>query len=398
MLNLLGELAEKSQRKKTTKKVAKAIGADALLIFIKDAELDILLPAVGFPQTLKDASKWQIFIKRCIKQKICEDTLLFSKKVIGIAYKDECVFVFIGEKTDKHKIEFLYPALPMLTKIFKYEQFEIQTKAQLRLTDKTVIEMQRIEKKLNITRHELQNALAKTEKEIIERKKSEKQKDDFMAIASHELKTPVTSIKMHTQILEHKFKKSGDIKSAEAVAKVDVQINKLINLINDLLDVAKMEEGKIMFNFGECDLNKLSKEIIEDVQLSAKHKIDFFPGDIASVVADHERIGQVITNFLSNAIKYSPGADRIIVKTLQKGKYVTASVQDFGMGLTEKEQEKVFERFNRGGQEGPGGLPGLGLGLYISKEIIKRHKGKIWVKSVKGKGSTFSFTIPINKM
>lgn len=224
-----------------------------------------------------------------------------------------------------------------------------------------------------------------------------KQKDEFMAIASHELKTPVTSIKLYTQLLHHKFVKAKDLKSAESVTKMDMQINKLVSLINDLLDATKIEEGKLKFNMDVCDLNTILKEIVEEMQLTTKHKIEMQLGKIDRVNADQNRIEQVIINLISNAIKYSPGGNKVIVKTSGEKDKVVLSVQDFGMGLTESEQKRVFERFNRAGQEGPGGLPGLGLGLYISREIIRRHNGKIWVESEKGKGSTFYFSLPLTK-
>ncbi len=229
---------------------------------------------------------------------------------------------------------------------------------------------------------------------VTERKELERRKDDFIAIASHELKTPVTSIKLYMQLLHRKFKLAKDQKSADSVAKMDGQLNKLTDLINDLLDVSKIEGGKLRLNLGNFDLNNLVEETSENMQVTTKHLITKKLKSVGVVYGDRDRIGQVITNFLSNAIKYSPGKDKIIIKTIKEKKGLTVSVRDFGVGLNLKEQGKVFERFNRAGQEGPGGLPGLGIGLYISKEIINRHNGKIWVESRKGKGSTFSFSIP----
>ncbi len=251
-------------------------------------------------------------------------------------------------------------------------------------------------RKFNITlKNEVQIATKDLQKANEKLKQLGRQKDDFIAIASHELKTPVTSIKLYMQLLHRKFMIAKDIKSAEAVAKMDGQINKLTDLINDLLDVSKIEEGKLRLNLGEFDLNGLVKEISEEMQLTTKQRILKELGRKELVYGDRDRLGQVLINFLSNAIKYSQSTNKIIVKTENDKKSVIVSVEDFGMGLTPKEQAKVFERFNRAGQEGPGGLPGLGLGLYISKEIIKRHKGKIWVESKKGKGSTFFFSLPI---
>lgn len=232
--------------------------------------------------------------------------------------------------------------------------------------------------------------------EIEQRKKLEKQKDEFIGIASHELKTPVTSIKAYTQVLKRKFEKRGDTNSAYQLAKMDAQINKLADLIGDLLDVTKIQAGKLQFHIEEFDFDELVKEIVEIMQLTAEnHDIHLQGSTHKKVYGDKERIGQVITNLISNAIKYSPHNKEIIVKMTGHADKVELCVQDFGVGIEKDKQDKIFERFYR--VSGPENMtfPGLGLGLYISSEIIKRLGGKIWVESVLGKGSSFSFMIPI---
>lgn len=113
--------------------------------------------------------------------------------------------------------------------------------------------------------------------------------------------------------------------------------------------------------------------------------------------ADRDRIGQVLTNLLTNAVKYSPEADTIVIRTIHKDGAIITSVQDFGLGIPEEKQSQVFERFFRVDGEAQETYPGLGLGLYISAEFIKRHHGAIWVESAAGKGSTFSFFLPVEK-
>lgn len=231
-----------------------------------------------------------------------------------------------------------------------------------------------------------------------ERRCLERQKDEFIGIASHELKTPVTSIKAYTQILQHRFQKAGDMKSAEMVGKMDAQIDKLTSLIGDLLDVTKIEGGKLQFHEGLFDFNELIGEIVEEVQrTTARHTLVQQLAKSRTIAGDRDRIGQVITNFLSNAIKYSPHADTIIIKTKTGKESVTFCVQDFGCGISKEDQEKVFERFYRIIASDQKTNPGLGLGLYIASEIIKRHNGKIWVESEKGKGSTFCFSLPLKQ-
>jgi signal transduction histidine kinase len=234
--------------------------------------------------------------------------------------------------------------------------------------------------------------------DITERKQLEQQKDEFISIASHELKTPITSIKAYTQILEQRFRKVGDIKSAEVVAKMDAQLDKFTILIGDLLDVTKLEAGKIQFNETFFDLNELVKETVNELQRTTKkHHLTTELQLSINVFGDHDRIGQVVTNFITNAIKYSPQADKINIKTIITNDHVIFSVQDFGMGLSSEDQARVFERFYRVSGSDQNTFSGLGLGLYISSEIIKRHKGRVWVESNKARGSIFYFSLPSTK-
>lgn len=245
----------------------------------------------------------------------------------------------------------------------------------------------------------LQQKSKSLEEEIEKIKKLEKQKDEFIALASHELKTPVTSLKVFAQTLQRKFKKQGNVKSADYLIKMDTQINKLTTLIADLLDITKIEGGKLQFHEKSFDLAGLTNEVVEELQRTTqKHTIVRKGLSKKMVYGDPDRIGQVITNLLSNAIKYSPDSDKIIIELTEDSKTITCSIQDFGIGIAQNEQQHVFDRFYRESGASQQTFPGLGLGLYISSEIVKRHGGKICVESEKGKGSTFSFTLPMKKV
>ena len=223
-----------------------------------------------------------------------------------------------------------------------------------------------------------------------------KQKDDFIGVASHELKTPVTSVKAYAQSLERRFRRQGDIKSADQLAKLDTQLNKLTSLIGDLLDATRLNSDRLQFQAEWFDLDALIAEVVEELQHTTEQHVIRCEGETrATIWADRERIGQVLANFLSNAIKYSPRADSIIVRSSSDGRSVTISVQDFGVGIAEDERERVFERFYRSAGPTQETFPGLGLGLFVSAEIIRRQGGRIWAESELGRGSTFSFQLPI---
>ncbi|AZI67845.1 PAS domain-containing sensor histidine kinase [Kaistella daneshvariae] len=220
------------------------------------------------------------------------------------------------------------------------------------------------------------------------------QKDTFLGIASHELKTPLTSLKLYAQVLERMLRKTGDGKNAEFAKKMDVQIVKLTSLIGDLLDVTKINSGKIYLNEDVFDFEKLVVEVVEDQQMSTAYKIDLHAKPVGMVFADRDRIAQVITNLISNAIKYSPKADSIVVTVTDTENYVELSVQDFGIGMAADKKDKVFEQYYRVSGDEQSTFPGLGLGLYISSQIVERSHGKISVESTLGYGSTFCFSLP----
>ncbi len=225
-----------------------------------------------------------------------------------------------------------------------------------------------------------------------------KQKDDFISMASHELKTPVTSIKAFAQLLEHDFAKGQNLQGAKMLARMNTQIIKLTSLIEDLLDVSKIEGGKLQYHLADFDLTKLIHGCVKDMQLTTqKHKIKIDVHGAEIIYGDRDRIGQVLTNLLSNAIKYSPDAKDILVFTSRTNRFISVHVKDFGIGINRQKQSKVFERFFRVTGVKEDTYPGLGLGLYISSEIIKRHNGTTSVKSILGKGSTFSFKLPLKK-
>ncbi len=232
--------------------------------------------------------------------------------------------------------------------------------------------------------------------DITEQKELERQKDSFLGIASHELKTPVTSMKAYAQLMEKVFRRNGDTKNAELVAKMNYQANRLSSLIADLLDVTKINNGRLQFNFTTFNFNEMVEDVIEETQrTSPTHEIKKQFSFTGLVYGDRERIGQVVVNLITNAIKYSPDTRHIIVCTESKNNEVQLSVQDFGIGISADKKDKVFEQFYRVSGTREHTFPGLGLGLYISSEIIKRMHGRIWVNSTEGKGSTFYFAVPL---
>lgn len=216
-------------------------------------------------------------------------------------------------------------------------------------------------------------------------------KDEFIALASHELKTPLTSIKGYLQILSRNIYDRE--LSGMFVEKAIKQAERLTILVTDLLNVSKIEAGKLELEIDVFDLRKLVIESIENFAYTIRsHKITFKDMKVPALVkADRQRIEQVMLNILSNAVKYSPKADEVVVEIEQGNEMVAVKIKDFGVGLSEINKKKIFDRFYRA--EGIANVSGLGLGLFLVKEVIERHGGQITVESELDKGSEFVFSL-----
>lgn len=232
--------------------------------------------------------------------------------------------------------------------------------------------------------------------DITEKKHIEQQKDDFISIASHELKNPVTSMKAYTQVLQRHPLITNDKKASLMLEKMDLQMNRLTELVASFMNVYKMRTGKLRLKKEHFQLEELIAEVVGNFQYTiSSHIVELTSDTKVSVYADKARIYQVLVNLISNAIKYSPGEDKVIVSQAKDVDKVIVSVKDFGMGIPKEEQHRIYERFFRAKGKKEGSIPGLGLGLFISTEIVKQHGGELWMKSLEGKGSTFYFTLPI---
>ena len=232
--------------------------------------------------------------------------------------------------------------------------------------------------------------------DITERVAAEQRKDVFISTASHELKTPVTSLKGFTQVLQRRLAKQGDQQGLHYLSRIDAQITRLTRLITDLLDISRMQVGKLDFQREPLNLGSLVDEVVENVQASTTtHEIVVEGRTDALVLGDRDRLGQVFINLLTNAVKYSPKADKVVVRLFRENDQAVVSVQDFGIGIDEAHHQQIFERFYQVNDLEQRTYSGLGIGLYISKEIIDRHGGRITIKSRKGEGATFVVALPI---
>ncbi|HSW97962.1 MAG TPA: PAS domain S-box protein [Candidatus Saccharimonadales bacterium] len=233
--------------------------------------------------------------------------------------------------------------------------------------------------------------------DITLQKKLEKQRDDFITMASHVLKTPITSMKMYGEILERKITDEGQ-KNLALLTQMNTQTNKLMRVIDELLHADTIMTNHWDVTTKSVDLNKLLTSTVREIQeTTTTHKI-LLTGQVTThVLLDKKSIRTVLKKLLSNAIKHSPDADKITITVTQNEQYAIIAIQDFGYGIPQGDMPELFQKFYQTKTKQEKHIQGMGLGLYITSEIIKLHHGNIWVQSEVGKGSTFYFSLPLDK-
>ncbi len=232
-------------------------------------------------------------------------------------------------------------------------------------------------------------------------KEEEERKEVFLKMVSHELKTPLTSIKGYTQLLlgmmgGTKADNPQSSKFIPPLERIDSQITRLTRLISEMLDLSKVQESKLILQLENFNLNTMVQESVQDIRYSySTASINVIQKSQFSVHGDRDRISQVLINLITNAIKYSPNDKNIEVEVFQEREgLASVSVKDHGIGINLEDQKNIFERFFRVTGKDEQTYTGFGIGLFLAKEIMTRHKGNIRVESEKGKGSLFTFSVP----
>ena len=220
-----------------------------------------------------------------------------------------------------------------------------------------------------------------------------RQKDDFLSMASHELKTPLTSIKIYISLLSNKLKESAD---SALVNNLSDQVGRMEKLVDDILNLSRIQKRKLSFTFKEENLTSITNEILQPFKEKYGNQTLFFDAkETPKISLDKNRIEQVLINLITNAYKYSPDIKKIEIKIFTKDKNIIVSIKDSGIGIPHFATKRIFSKYFRLHDKNDKTYPGLGVGLYISKQIILEHKGKIWVENNKTRGSTFYFSLPI---
>jgi signal transduction histidine kinase len=274
-----------------------------------------------------------------------------------------------------------------------------------------VIELERANREIADLNASLQRRIDEATAELKERyeqlKELDRMKSQFLSIASHELKTPITAMSGFLQVAIRRVRRLGEVAPDSSVVEglrgvtdqlevVYRQTTKLARLIDELLDVSRIQTGRVEFRYADVDLGELANEVASRMQLTTTAHAISVRRDTASVVtADRDHLEQVLNNLVTNAIKYSPRGGPITIDVRPHERGVRVAVTDKGIGIPKKELDAIFGLFYRSPDRAARDAAGMGLGLYISREIINRHGGEIWAESIPAEGSTFFVTLPL---
>ncbi|MCL4499797.1 MAG: GAF domain-containing sensor histidine kinase [Chloroflexi bacterium] len=250
---------------------------------------------------------------------------------------------------------------------------------------------------LLIERHELHQR----QREIERQRAQTEARQEFLGIVSHELKTPVAVMRAYTELLLRRAERAGRSTEIDVLKRMGDQSDRMLSMIEQLLDLRRLEADLLTLEVSHFDLADLVRRLAHDVELTTvSHRISVDTPGRTVVAADRRRIEEVVTNLLDNAVKYSPAGGLIRVRIYREGdgtskESVVLSVSDDGPGVPQQDQPRVFERFYQAPGRLHKGRAGLGLGLYISRELVRRHGGDMWLQSEAGQGATFFVRIPV---
>lgn len=400
-LKLVADLSKTERRFEAAGKLACYFGCSYFIAFIPDPEIGVLLPAPGFPQTMPRGEVWNDFLHKALTEGSYSANLPFPDAesmlyASGFAGPQGSVMVLLGGRCpEQEEVSPLLDIFPLLEQLFSREQAFRTAEVRVEMADKSAAKAEKLAQTIDQMRLKLKELLVKQKKDKDDIENLMQKKDEFMNVASHELKTPITSMKAYLQILHRKLALINDEVIKDLFDRANGQVDKITVLIEELLDVTKIQAGKMEYNFSDLDISALIEEVVLHLQMTVQsHQIHIGNNPSVMVRGDRHRLEQVINNLLSNSIKYSPNASQVIVYTAFADEEIKVVVKDFGVGVPMDQQELIFDRFFRVSDTAYH-FSGLGLGLYISAEIIKRHHGQIGVLNP-GIGSEFYFTLPLN--
>jgi signal transduction histidine kinase len=394
---LLVALAAPAGRAETARVLAKSLGANDLILFVKDEEIGVRIPAPGFPQTLQNGRKWRDFIEVAATRGRHDDRFPMRPggepvDVRALAASDGSVLALIGGMPRLPEAEGMVELMPLLTRSLRAEHAILAASGRAEAARHAAAQAQSLGQTLSHTRKELQRALGAAEA-------AARAKDEFLAVVSHELRTPLNGILGWAQLMA--MGALDDAAKIRALSAIERNAKAQARLIEDILDLSRISSGRVRLNVSPVDLASIVDAAIDVVRPAAEAKSirlqTVIDTGVSTISGDPDRLQQVLWNLLSNAVTYSGPGARIYIRLRRIDSHVELSVADTGLGITSDFLPFVFDRFRQADNSATRRHGGLGLGLSITRHLVEMHGGTIGVASEgEGKGSTFTVCLPLS--
>jgi signal transduction histidine kinase len=427
LISLLGSLDDPDRRQEVAAAVARELGGRDLLLFARDPELDVLLPAPGLRQVLRNASEWREFLERC-RDRPCRGTLTLPDgevaEVSGCALADGTAAILVLPSRDGAGSEPLLPLLPLLGALFRLERKVAAEVVNARSAAEAVARSRQLAETLQQMRARLEDALVEADQarqaareraEEAERAREEadaanRAKSDFLASMSHELRTPINAVIGYAQLLNLGITGPITEKQKEQLDRIRTSSDHLLTLVNDVLDLAKVEAGQMSVEHERHGIVEVVAEANDLMEVQAVERNITLtircdrPG--ATYVGDRDRVRQILVNLLSNAVKFTDAGGSVSVhcslveepedaaRLSGGGPWVRVQVEDTGIGISEEDLRQVFQPFVQAESGPTRKRGGTGLGLTISRQLARLMGGDLTVRSREGEGSCFTLWLP----
>ncbi len=400
------------RRAEAAQKLAEMVDVMHVLLFVKDIEVDAFLPAIGMPQTLPNGVLWQKFLLACAAGEQSSRVLPAPGEncdlpSFAIVDADKlCILVFVGRLPNKPSLEMIEQLLPLLAGKLTDERVVVAANGHAQAAREATKKAQEFNAALDKKQYQLKEAIYVAEKELAQRRiaenkllEADRYKNNFLATLAHELRNPLGAISMAVELQDMlNFTPAGA--AADAHNTIKRQTTHLINLVNDLLDVARVSQGKITLKYLPVrtgDFIDGALEMTRAIIVSHNHKLDINVADPdLMVMGDETRLAQIVGNLLENAAKYTPKNGEIKLDVANEHHDLVITISDNGIGISTHAREHLFAMFSQSERVDGRVAEGLGLGLTLVKSFVELHGGQISVASEgAGLGSKFTVRIPV---
>jgi signal transduction histidine kinase/ActR/RegA family two-component response regulator len=397
-------------RQSGARELAAYTNATEVLLFGKDEEVGVFLPALGFPQTLRQGARWQVFLRRCAQTEFVQETLpspSTGSDAMALGIHDRLglsVVVFLDAVPDSEQRRGISALLPLLGAKLAIERTAQSAEGHATAAREASRHASALNTALDANRRELQQTYERAEKELVFRREAERKlreadrrKDEFLAMLAHELRNPLAPISMAAHIL--KLPLGGGDRVGQASQIIDRQVKHMTSLLDDLLDVSRVTRGLITLSKQAAEFKSIVADAIEQTRPlieSQKHRLTVqLAHEPVQVHGDRTRLVQVITNLLNNAAKYTTKGGNISLHLDVEAQEIKLSVRDTGIGIDAALLPRVFDLFTQAERSPDRSQGGLGLGLALVKSLVGLHGGTVSAHSEgPGKGSEFVVRLP----